>query len=180
MKSAIKKNCALVEELTEGASFAFKVGDFLALVQDKHHGFLKAPIIQKIINMMWFANKNDEGIKYHAWFKPFPLPALTLVLTVIECCIDKWMTGTHMDVPFTVQDYCGRYDSHLKCLQDFDEVTKEFGVLKGICAKIYEDGRIHSGAPSLSTQLQNMVSAQIIAAVIKEHQEGSTTEDELE
>ena len=40
-----------------------------------------------------------------------------------------------------VHDYHGVYDSHLKCLQDFDEATKEFGVLKGICAKIYEDGQ---------------------------------------
>ena len=59
----------------------------------------------------------------------------------IECCIDEWTTGTRMDVPFTVHDYCVGYESHLKCLQDFDEATKEFGVLKGICAWIYEDGR---------------------------------------
>ena len=37
---------------------------------------------------------------------------------------------------------------------------------------------IHSGAPALSTQPQTVVSAHIIAAAIKEHQEGSTTEDE--
>ena len=36
---------------------------------------------------------------------------------------------------------------------------------------------IHSGTPALTTQPQNVVSAQIIAAAIKEHQEGSTTED---
>ena len=44
------------------------------------------------------------------------------------------------DIPFTIQDYRARYDSHLKCLQDFDEATKEFSVLKGICARISEDG----------------------------------------
>ena len=44
-------------------------------------------------------------------------------------------------MPFTVHDYRGAYESHLKCLQDFDEAMKEFGVLKGICARIYEDGR---------------------------------------
>ena len=53
-------------------------------MQDKCHGFLKAPIIQKIINMMWFTSKNDEGIKQHMLFKPFPLPALVLVLTVVS------------------------------------------------------------------------------------------------
>ncbi|KIM68370.1 hypothetical protein SCLCIDRAFT_105913, partial [Scleroderma citrinum Foug A] len=137
-KPVIKKNCMLAEEIKEGANFAFKVW---ALLQDDRRGFLKAPIIQKIINTMWFANKNDKGIKHHAHFKPFPLPALTLVLTSIKCCIDEWMTGTCADIPFTVQDYCTAYDSHLKCLQDFDEAMKEFGMLNGICSRIFEDGQ---------------------------------------
>ena len=36
---------------------------------------------------------------------------------------------------------------------------------------------IHSGVAVLTTQPQNVVSAEIITATIKEHQEGSTTED---
>ena len=53
-------------------------------MQDERRGFLKVPIIQKIINTMWFANKNDEGIKHLVCFKPFPLPALALVLTAVS------------------------------------------------------------------------------------------------
>ncbi|KIM58475.1 hypothetical protein SCLCIDRAFT_42837, partial [Scleroderma citrinum Foug A] len=127
-KSVIKKNRALVEELKEGANFAFKV--CWSPVEYERRGFLKAPIIQKVINTMWFTNKNDKGIKQHSWFKPFPLSALALVLTAasIECCVDEWTTGMCTDIPFTVHDYRGRYESHLKCLQDFDKATKEFGV----------------------------------------------------
>ena len=51
------------------------------------------------------------------------------------------MTGTCTDLAFMVQDYHVTYGAHLKCLQDFDETMKEFGVLKGICAKIYEEGQ---------------------------------------
>ena len=105
-KLAIKTNHTLAEELKEGANFTFKVGGFLcgvlalitdvggqhrALMQDEHHGFLKVPIIQKIINMMWFANKSDEGIKYHIWFKPFPLPTLALVLTAVSVVLHHWV-----------------------------------------------------------------------------------------
>ena len=53
-------------------------------MQDERHGFLKVLIIQKVINTMWFVNKNDEGIKHNACFKPFPLPALALVLTAVS------------------------------------------------------------------------------------------------
>ncbi|KAI5983743.1 hypothetical protein EDC04DRAFT_2591542, partial [Pisolithus marmoratus] len=46
-------------------------------------GFLKALLIQKIINTMWFANKHDKGIMYPEHFKPFPYLTLALVLTVV-------------------------------------------------------------------------------------------------
>ena len=39
---------------------------------------------------------------------------------------------------------------------------------------------IQSGATALTTQPQNVVSVGIITAAIKEHQEGSTMEDESE
>jgi len=71
-------------------------GQHRAPVQDKRCGFLKAPIIQKIVNTMWFANKNDEGIKYQTWFKPFPVPALALILMVVSVMFHgrRWM-GHH-------------------------------------------------------------------------------------
>ena len=53
-------------------------------MQDERHGFLKAPIIQKVSKTMWFVNKNNKGIKHNARFKPFPLPALALVLTAVS------------------------------------------------------------------------------------------------
>jgi len=73
-------------------------GQHRAPIQDKRHGFLKVPIIQKVINTMWFANKNDEGIKHHAHFKPFPLPALALVLTAVSVVLHA----------------CDRLTSHLR------------------------------------------------------------------
>jgi len=73
-------------------------GQHRAPIQDKRHGFLKVPIIQKVINAMWFANKNDKGIKHHAHFKPFPLPALALVLTAVSVVLHA----------------CDRLTSHLR------------------------------------------------------------------
>ncbi|KAI6029033.1 hypothetical protein EDC04DRAFT_2503192, partial [Pisolithus marmoratus] len=116
-KSAIKKNWMLAEALKEGTNFAFKVS------------FLKALLIQKIINTMWFANKHDEGIMFLEHFKPFPYPTLTLVLAAIECCIDEWATGKWGDISFTTQEYCSVYEAYLKCLEDFDNATKEVHVL---------------------------------------------------
>ncbi|KAI6023060.1 hypothetical protein PISMIDRAFT_105996, partial [Pisolithus microcarpus 441] len=145
-KSAIKKNHALAEELKEGMNFAFKD-------EDGQRGFLKAPLIQKIMNMMWFANKHDDGVMFPDHFKPFPHLALALVLTSIECCIDEWVTGTCMDVAFTIQEYHGMFESHLNCLREFKEATKQYGVLSGICNKIYEARRFVATFVHLSLEL---------------------------
>ncbi|KAI5989443.1 hypothetical protein EDC04DRAFT_2588370, partial [Pisolithus marmoratus] len=169
-KLAVKKNRSLAEALKEGTNFAFKV----------NRGFLKAPLIQKIINTMWFANKHDEGIMYPEHFKLFPYLTLALVLTAIECCIDEWATGKWGDISFTMQEYHLVYDSYVKCLQDFDSATKAVGVLPTICSRIYKVGHIHSGASALTTEPQCKVSACVIAAAIWEHQEGMTMEDELD
>ncbi|KAI6102422.1 hypothetical protein EDD16DRAFT_1479414, partial [Pisolithus croceorrhizus] len=137
-RSAIKKNQTLAEGLKEGTNFAFKVWHSLFAYHNGQRGFLKAPLIQKVINTMWFANKHDNGVVFHKHFKPFPYLALALVLAVIECCIDEWMTGTQMDIPFTIQEYCGAYESHLKCLQAFEDATKTYNILPAICSKLYE------------------------------------------
>ena len=49
-------------------------------------GLYRNKILQKIVNAMWFANKHDEGIKYPEYLKPFPTPALALVLTAVSVC----------------------------------------------------------------------------------------------
>ncbi|KAI5997562.1 hypothetical protein EDD15DRAFT_2410951 [Pisolithus albus] len=103
---------------------------------------------------------------------------IVLEAAQIECCIDEWSTGTRTDIPFTIQEYRATYDSHLKCLQAFAEATKTYDVLPSICRRLYEVGRIHSGAAPLTAPTEVTVSAQIIATAIKEHEEGSTTEDE--
>ncbi|KAI6020337.1 hypothetical protein BKA83DRAFT_4495093 [Pisolithus microcarpus] len=174
-KSTIKKNWSLAEGLKEGMNFTFK---HMAADKGERHGFLKAPLIQKIVNTMWFANKHDDGVVFHKHYKPFPYPALTLVLTVIECCIDEWMTGTWTDIPFTIQEYRSTYKSHLKCLHAFEDATKDYDVLPAICTRLYEAGCIHSGAALLSALTEVTVSTQVIATAIKEHEEGSTMEDE--
>ncbi|KAH7918565.1 hypothetical protein BV22DRAFT_1024399 [Leucogyrophana mollusca] len=137
-KAIVKKNRERVEYLKEGQNFTFKtMGDR----EDERKGLFKTALIQKGADVMWFTNKNDEGVVYHHHFKPFPVSALALLLTAIECCIDEWATGTRTDIPFTTQDYRSVYEVHLKCLREFEKHTREHGLLKKICKKIYTNGR---------------------------------------
>lgn len=49
-----------------------------------HKGVFKSAIIQKIINKMWFATRNDEGVVHHSFFKPIRIQTHALVLSVVR------------------------------------------------------------------------------------------------
>ena len=42
------------------------------------------PIIQEVINIMWFRNKDDDGIVFREYFVPIPIEVIGLVLTVVR------------------------------------------------------------------------------------------------
>jgi uncharacterized protein DUF6532 len=44
----------------------------------------QAKIIQKVVNVMWFRNKQDEGVIHEKKFNPFTIPALALVLAAVS------------------------------------------------------------------------------------------------
>ena len=53
-------------------------------VKDKpQKGLYQHPIIQKAVNIAFYANKQDEGVRYPQHFSPFPLTGVALLLTVV-------------------------------------------------------------------------------------------------
>ena len=56
----------------------------MSLDVDERKGMYQHPVIQKAVNVMWFQNKRDEGIRFTAMFKPIPVPAIALVLTAVS------------------------------------------------------------------------------------------------
>ena len=119
----------------------------------------QAKIIQKVVNLMWFRNKQDEGViheenssrfqskLWHWFFQQYVtvLPFLRDVLTCkcclqIKCCVDEWISGVRCDVPFSTALYKDVYEDHIRCLERFDEVTKN-KILPNILLKLYNRGR---------------------------------------
>jgi len=49
-------------------------------------GLYRNKNIQKIVNAMWFAKKQDEGVVYYEYFKPFRVVTLALVSTGVFAC----------------------------------------------------------------------------------------------
>jgi hypothetical protein len=92
----INYNVAHAKELLTNMAFIYRVRPHcipiwsaLILVRsqeqnsgDPFHQY-RHPIIQKAINILWFKNKNDDGMTFQEHFSPIPIPALALVLTVV-------------------------------------------------------------------------------------------------
>ncbi|KAI0274561.1 hypothetical protein BGY98DRAFT_920581 [Russula aff. rugulosa BPL654] len=81
---------------------------------------ISTPIIQKAVNITWFQNKNDIGIILHEHFNPIPFEVIALAVTVIECCIDEWSTGTCIESSWKEELYKTNYVSHLNSLRDLN------------------------------------------------------------
>ncbi|KAI9509442.1 hypothetical protein F5148DRAFT_753623 [Russula earlei] len=107
------------------------------------------PIIQKVINITWFQNKDSGGIVFHDHFTPMPIQSIALALTVIESCIDEWTDGTRRESSWDESRYKTVYFSHvssLNVLRDHDQ-PQGSDFLAHIQDSLLKDARVHAGAP---------------------------------
>ncbi|RDB14714.1 hypothetical protein Hypma_016210 [Hypsizygus marmoreus] len=180
-KRVIAKNRQLAEKLKDSHSFVYKTlpDD---MTSPTYHldrkGLYQNPIIQKAVNTMWFANKNDEGIKYSDLFKPLPVQTIALVLMVIECCIDEWLTGTRTDLAFYANDYSYVYETHIACLEEFGTFTVKLDLLGNLQNKLYNFGRIHSGAGVTGLQDIRPLDTRAFQAAMDEYEADSATDED--
>ncbi|KAG1818054.1 uncharacterized protein BJ212DRAFT_122398 [Suillus subaureus] len=141
--NVIRQNRDLAESLKDGAVFAFK--DWVSKM-----GIYKMELLQLGINVMWFANRHDEGVIHHKYFNPMPIEVIALVLTTIECCIDEWLQGLKEDIKFTSATYGTVYHGHFGSLQRFDERTAPYKLLERIRTNLHNTARFHAGVDTLT------------------------------
>lgn len=125
---------------------------------DERKGPYQHEVIQKVINIMWFNKRADEGILYSEFFDPMPVPAIALVLTAvscsatlydflmklhtqIECSIDEWLTGSKASVTFSASDYKAIYMAHIRSLMDYGQETSRRDLLGKLQTRLYNYGR---------------------------------------
>ncbi|KAJ7588278.1 hypothetical protein C8J56DRAFT_941262 [Mycena floridula] len=134
-----RQNRDKVEDILTGFGFLYKDTELRT-------GFLQAPIIQTAINTMWFKHKNDVGPSSSLFSVDggLPLPAVALALTTIECCLDEWQSGEHVNVQFTANVYQEKYEAHLKTLKAFHARTKDANIIPKMCVRLLKNARKHA------------------------------------
>ncbi|KAH9839786.1 uncharacterized protein C8Q71DRAFT_855096 [Rhodofomes roseus] len=149
---AIRENRELAENLKRESAFVYEEPALGQNNYDARKGMYRSPIIQKAVNAMWFANKNDEGVRYRKFFDPFSLETLALVLTAVQCGIDEWGGGARTTISFNVNDYHSVYDTHKANLKAFDRLCDDaHEVLLDIRQELHTEARFHSGAEAIDT-----------------------------
>ncbi|KAG2358204.1 hypothetical protein BDR07DRAFT_1220573, partial [Suillus spraguei] len=101
-------------------------------------GLYKSELLQDGINIMWFANRIDEGVVYHKYFSPMPVQVVALILIAIECCIDEWLQGLKENIKFTSASYASVYKDHFGLLQHFHERTAPYKLLEKLCDSLHD------------------------------------------
>jgi len=103
------------------------------------------PILQKAINITWFEHKGADGVAFYEYFSTMPIPAIALVLMVIECCIDEWSQGIRRPTGWSQEHFYNAYRSHINSLTDFSRHPHSQGQLEQIQKDLFKYARQHSG-----------------------------------
>ncbi|KAL1937296.1 hypothetical protein VTO73DRAFT_13860 [Trametes versicolor] len=97
---------------------------------DDHEGLYEAPVIQMIINRVFYKHASDDGVLLHDIYHPFPLKGLALVLAAIQCAIDEWNSGVNRAVAFTENDYSAIYERHIHSNGHFETWSRHIQVVR--------------------------------------------------
>ncbi|KAG2109530.1 hypothetical protein DEU56DRAFT_762422 [Suillus clintonianus] len=73
-------------------------------------GLFHTRLNQQAANLVWYRNKKDDGVVFEDVLSPFLIPALALVYTTAECCINEWYDGERTDISFSSGEYKEAYD----------------------------------------------------------------------
>ncbi|GLB43996.1 hypothetical protein LshimejAT787_1501800 [Lyophyllum shimeji] len=131
---------AWVEDLLDRGAFLYKD-------PKARTGLFLPPVLQIIMNKTWWKNKNDEGVvrpEFSDGGRGVPLVTIALVFTVVENCLDEWVTGQHIDVPFSVAAYQSKFEVHLKALLDFEESTRDANIVLRLRKHLLANARKHA------------------------------------
>ncbi|KAG1848491.1 hypothetical protein DFJ58DRAFT_889959 [Suillus subalutaceus] len=110
---------------------------------------------KKAINIMWFANRNDEGIIYYTYFNPIPTEVVALVLTAMSHIPSSVALTSGLKVSRKISN------SHqlptvlstkviLASLQHFQQHTAPYKLLEKICDNLHDTARFHAGVEPLA------------------------------
>lgn len=122
-------------------------------------GIYQHRLIQDLINVVWFHNRNADGVtlqeeycKPETGLSPYLIALVNTAVSVslashvyllhsdllskIECCLDEWESGDRIKISFSAAMYEAKYRSHCNTLANVAERPGGSNALKKLCIKL--------------------------------------------
>ncbi|KAG9094019.1 hypothetical protein FRC06_011271, partial [Ceratobasidium sp. 370] len=81
------------------------------------------PVLCRCIAAIFFWVPDSLGVVYHTKFNLIPIPAVAMVLTIMQHCIQEWSTGRFVATDLDANLQMKMYSSHLKGLLQYAQIT---------------------------------------------------------
>ncbi|KAH9008200.1 hypothetical protein EDB84DRAFT_134810 [Lactarius hengduanensis] len=142
---SISRNASLAQALLSHMAFIYREPDSSGIPRHPY----RHPGLQKAINIMWFQDKEADGVTYHEHFSPVSIPAIAFILAVVECCIDEWTDGTRKETEWDENQCKTVYQSHISSLNDFRQhgINQGADLFEHIRGDLLKEARKHAGVP---------------------------------
>ncbi|KAG8710622.1 hypothetical protein FRC08_016929 [Ceratobasidium sp. 394] len=85
--------------------------------QYEHPAFIRA------VCAVLFWDPASIGVVYHEKFNPVPIPAVALVLTMMQVCIEEWALGQFKSQSLNVDKQQIVYEKHLLGLYEYERIA---------------------------------------------------------
>ncbi|KAJ8521883.1 hypothetical protein ONZ45_g1434 [Pleurotus djamor] len=142
-------------------------------------GMYTNDIIQTIVNKVWFSNRKADGVKHPSFSDDDGIPLITiaLVLTVVENVLDEWLTGEHVDMPFSAHNYRDKYHAHLQTLRNFQAHAP--GVVLQLRKRLLTHARRYAKVDEASAEPRPGLNADDFEAALQEWRVQNTNEADI-
>jgi Domain of unknown function (DUF6532) len=126
---------------------------------EAHTGLFENPCATHILRTQWFGDANDEGILFHVYFNPIPLPTLALMFTAmseiacqghttneaqVENCLDEWNDENFRSIDFTEKLYREMYESYVSNLEMLGNHPQGLHILARLQQRLHDKARYGS------------------------------------
>ncbi|KAJ8456591.1 hypothetical protein ONZ45_g18660 [Pleurotus djamor] len=137
-------------------------------------GMYMNDIIQTIINKVWFSNKKADGAKHPSFSDDDGIPLITLQMLLVENVLDEWLTGEHVDMPFSAHNYRDKYHVHLQTLLNFQAHASR--VVLQLRKRLLTNARRHAKVDETSAEPRPGLDVNDFEAALLEWQGQNTNE----
>ncbi|KAI0746149.1 hypothetical protein C8Q76DRAFT_665579 [Earliella scabrosa] len=148
------------------ADFLLKNRRFTYKDPEQLDGLYEAPIIQMVVNKIYYKKPADDGIIHQDLYRHFPLAGIALALTAIQCAICEWKTGVFNSVRFDEGAYGTVYAEHVAKLEELEAKSEQDKIVTDIGRQIARTGRAHAKAPPVQHHDKDAISSSDIDRAI--------------